>query len=127
VLAFALCIRRACLWIAVLCGLLTPIPVVYAQTGVSIAFNSTGLSSLQYNGTEYINYGDLRLDQITFGSPGGSTFSGSTSSTVAIDPIRQTQTRTYNWGSIVVAYSVTSSNRLSLTVTVNNASSSPIQ
>src|SRR6202795_3207662 len=31
---------------------------------VSIAFNSIGLSSLNYNGTQFLKYGDLRVAQV---------------------------------------------------------------
>ena len=98
-----------------------------AQSGLAIAFDNKGLSSLKYNGVEFLSYGDLRLDQVAFGTSIGSAVFGSTSSTVTVDAARQTQTRAYNWGSIVVAYAVTAANRLSLTVTVNNTSSTPIQ
>jgi PA14 domain len=97
-----------------------------AQPGVTINFGPNGLSSLKYNNTEFLAYGDLRLDQVMFGS-GASTFFGSIASTAVIDTIQQTQTRTYNWGSIVVAYSIAGANRLNLTVTVRNSSTSPIQ
>jgi hypothetical protein len=101
-------------------------PSLGAQTGISIAFNSSGISSLKYGGTQFLSYGGFGLYQVTFQNADSTTFNGSTTGTVVVDPIGQTQTTTYSWGSIVTAYSV-ASNRLSLSVTVNNQSSLPIQ
>jgi hypothetical protein len=111
---------------AVFLGLffLAALSPVYSQP-VSIGFNSTGLSSVLFNGTQFLSYGDFRLDQVTFQNPDGSTSGGSTSSAVAVDAVHQTQTRTYAWGTIVIAYTATG-NRLSVSVTVNNQSSAPI-
>lgn len=89
---------------------------------VGIGFNPTGLGSLTYNGTEFLDYGDLRLHSIIFAN--GS--SGSTSSTVVVDPVAQTQTRTFSWGSMVLNYSA-SGNRLTVSVTVNNQTSLAIR
>jgi len=93
---------------------------------VNVTFGSAGLSSLKYNGADFLLYGDLRLNQVTFTNTNGSPFAGTTNSTVAIDPLAQTQNRTYDWGKIVAAYTVTG-NQLSLTVSVTNSSSRPIQ
>ncbi len=63
-------------------------PVAQAQS-VNIAFNSVGLSSLAYNGTQFLSYGDLRLDQIELLiNPDGSITIGSTSSSVTVDSVR---------------------------------------
>jgi len=96
------------------------------QATLAIAFNNIELSSLQYNGTQFLSYGDVRLNEVAFQNADGSVSYGSTASTVAIDPIGGTQTRTYQWGSIVTGYLV-SGNTLGLTITVNNRSTLPIQ
>jgi len=93
---------------------------------VNVTFGSAGISSLKYNGADFLLYGDLRLNQVTFTNANGSPFAGTTNSTVTIDPAAQTQTRTYDWGKIVAAYAVTG-NQLSQTVSVTNSSSRPIQ
>jgi hypothetical protein len=97
-----------------------------AQSGVSLSFNNAGLSSLTYNGTSFLSYGDFRLNQVMFQNADGSTFWGSTSSTVTVDSVAQTQTRNYSWGSIVTNYAA-SGNRLNLTITVKNLASGTIQ
>src|ERR1044071_5741968 len=79
---------------------LSALPAMKAQS-VSIAFNQNGLSSLVFNNTQFLLYGDLRLNQVTFQNADGSTFQGSTSSTVTVDTVGQTQTRRYGWGSMV--------------------------
>ncbi|MBV9771645.1 MAG: hypothetical protein JOZ32_18890, partial [Bryobacterales bacterium] len=97
----------------------------YGQSGVTLAYNSSGLSSLEFNGTPFLSDGTFYLNQITLQNSDGSTFAGSTSNTVTVDPVAQTQTRTYSWGTIVTNY-FASNNRLSFTVTVNNQSSATI-
>ena len=93
---------------------------------VSISFNNTGLASVTYNGTNFLSYGDLRLDQVEFLNPDGTITDGSTSSTVVVDTTNGIQTRTYSWGTITETYAA-SGNRLQLSVTVSNQSSLPIQ
>lgn len=93
---------------------------------VNIAFNSNGLSSLQYNGTQFLAYGDLRLDQIELEDSQGNITLGSTSSTVSVNAAQQTQTRTYSWGTITAVYA-TSNNKLSFTITIQNNSGQTIK
>lgn len=98
----------------------------HAQQTVSISLNSTGLASLSYNGINFLSYGDLRLKQVTFQNSDSSVSYGNISSTVAIDTVHQTQTRTYDWGSIVESYS-TSGSTLAISLTVNNTSPLPMK
>src|ERR1700730_18300161 len=96
------------------------------QSTLAISFNNIGLSSLQYNGIQFLAYGDVRLNEVAFQNADGSVSYGSPASPVAIDSICGHPTRTYQWGSIVTGYLV-SGNKLSLTITVNNRSTLPIQ
>ena len=123
--ALCACLTRSLFWILSL--LFSYQSTVLAQSGLSIGFNSIGLSSIIYNGTQFLDYGDLRLDQVTFLNPDQSTTAGSITSTVTVDSVGQVQTRTYSWGTIAIAYTVASANRLNFTVTVTNRSSLPIQ
>lgn len=100
--------------------------VVVAQPTVGIALNSTGLSSLNYNGTEFLAYGDLRLNEVKFLRADGTLTGGNVNSSVITDNTQRTQTRTYNWGTITVRYA-TAGNRLNITVTVSNQSPRPMQ
>ncbi len=94
-----------------------------AQSGVTIAMSPNSLASLRYNGSEFLAYGDLRLNQLTFQTPGGQTIAGDLSGTSSV--IGQRMTRTSSWGSITADYA-TSGNRLNATVTVNNRSPNTI-
>src|SRR3954470_18578758 len=96
---------------------------LFAQSPVQIGFNSAGLSSLRYQGTEFLSYGDLRLSEVSFVGADGSTSKGNTNSTVSVDAGQQTQTRNYTWGSVALAYAV-SGNRLNVVATVRNQTSS---
>jgi hypothetical protein len=97
-----------------------------AQSGVTIGFNGSGLSSLQYQGTEFLSYGDLRLTQIDFLNADGTTSKGNVNGSVSVNTAQQTQTRTYSWGTIGMGYAA-SGNRLNLTVTVTNQSAATIK
>ena len=48
----------------------------YSQSNVSIGFNTSGLSSIRYDGAEFLSYGDLRLDQLNLKAADGSVVSG---------------------------------------------------
>ena len=39
---------------------------LFAQSAVTIGLNNAGLSSLQFNGTQFLAYGGFRLDGLTF-------------------------------------------------------------
>ena len=101
-------------------GCVTP---VVAQS-VSISFNGTGLSSLQYNGSNLLAYGDFRMNQIEFLNADGSITIGNTASTVSVQGNRQT--RTYDWGVLTLDYAAAGS-QLSLTVGIQNKSAKTIQ
>src|ERR1700730_13165668 len=102
------------LLIAFLLSLLTP--KLRGQSNVSIAFNNSGLSSLKFQGTDFLAYGDVRLTEVDFVRPDNTTYKGGVISRVAVNPGQQTQMRTYDWGTITFAYSV-AGNRMNMTVT----------
>src|SRR5665213_259189 len=97
-----------------------------AQSGVTIGFNSVGLNSLQVNGTQFLAYGDFRLNGLSFLTPSGQLVAGHTSGTLSVNTAQQVVTRTASWGTITTAYA-TSGNRLNVTITVNNQSPNTIQ
>src|SRR4051812_4385180 len=78
-----------------------------AQSNVGVAFNNSGLSSLTYQGREYLAYGDLRLTEVDFVNSSGGVSKGDTNGSVVVNAAQATQTRTYPWGSITIAYSAT--------------------
>jgi hypothetical protein len=106
--------------------LIAPVYGVYAQSTVTIGFNNIGLSSLQVNGSQFLAYGDFRLDSLTFVTPTGQTISGDLTGTLSVNAAQQRVSRISSWGSITVDYS-SSGNRLSVKVTINNQSPNTIQ
>lgn len=95
-----------------------------AQAAVVLTLNGTGVSSLKYNGTEFISNGDLQVDRVLFAN-GTNLYYGDSAPSISADPAQQVITRTYPWGSIQMAYAVVA-NRLNLTITTVNRSASAI-
>jgi hypothetical protein len=94
----------------------------FAQSSATYTLGSTGLTSLKYNGTELLSYGDLRVNWVRFNTGSYADLTAA----VNADSGRQEVTRTYGWGSIKIGYS-TSGNRLNLVVTTTNHSPYTIQ
>src|SRR5271165_4305825 len=92
---------------------------LWAQYTPAISFNNVGLSSLQVAGTQFLAFGDFRLDGLTFQTPGGLLVAGDVTGTLSVNG--QTVTRVSSWGTIQINYSV-SGNRLNVAITVNNQS-----
>ena len=99
---------------------------VFAQPTVTMALSGTGLSSLKYNGTEFLGYGDFFVNDIELLGPSGPFPANITATSVSMDQAHQELTRSYNWGSIKVRYAAVN-NRLNLTITTSNTSPYPIQ
>src|SRR5258706_6932109 len=91
-----------------------------AQT-VSIATNSTGLSSLTYNGSQFIGNGDFRINSVLLQNGSNPVFQGDLNASSVRMDANGTLTRTYNWGTVVVNYAV-SGNKLTQTITTTNTS-----
>ena len=89
---------------------------VQAQTdGVSIDLSASGLSSLRYQGKEYLGHGDFRLNAATFQISTGAV-QGSTNGACTLKEDKRQLLCSYAWGSIASTYSV-SENRLILSIT----------
>jgi hypothetical protein len=99
---------------------------VQAQTNgdVSIALNARGLSSLRYQGKEYLGHGDFRLNAATFQTSTGAA-QGSTNGVCSTNEGKRQLTCSYEWGSIASTYSV-SGNRLILSITTKNVTANPL-
>jgi hypothetical protein len=97
-----------------------------AQSAVTLAWNDHGLSSLRYGGVEYLGFGDLHLNQVTFQPAKGPAFDGDLAGTTRIDAASNRLFRDYAWGSIVVEYRP-AGNRLRANVTVFNRSANTLQ
>jgi hypothetical protein len=97
-----------------------------AQPAVTIGFNNVGMSTLQVNGTEFLAYGDFRLDGLTFLTPSGQLIAGDLSGTLSVNTAQNTVTRVASWGTITIQYTATGG-QLNVTITVNNQSPNTIQ
>ncbi len=107
--------------------LITIAGVCSAQTGnLTITYGSTGLSSIQYNGFQYLSQGAFAVNGINFISAGGQIIPGSTVATSVYDIVHQQTTMTFDWGTVLVGYAV-SNNKLSITIRTTNNSSQTVQ
>ena len=92
---------------------------------VSIQFGNTGLSSLQWNGTEMLAGGFPVVQWIGLVQPNGNWTSGDTDAATSVDIPDQVVCQKFKWGSILYFYSTTPT-ALYVSVTIQNASSTPI-
>jgi hypothetical protein len=106
--------------------LLSIATIGHAQTGVSIAVNNKGLTSLAFNGTSFLSYGDFRVNRVLMRNSSGSTFNADLTVNASVDQSLRLVTLGYSWGTVKVAY-VTSGNRLTLNITTTNTSPNTIQ
>lgn len=93
---------------------------------VKLEWNESGLSTLRFNGIDYLGFGDFRLMQVIFEGRQGPAFAGDLEATTSVDLRTHVLTRKSSWGSIVVQY-VAVGNRLNIRVTVNNRSQATLQ
>jgi hypothetical protein len=96
------------------------------KSRVAIEFNNAGLHSLKYNGTELLNFGELRVLRVTMRGHSGPPSPADLKSTLNVDPANQDVTRTFAWGTVSTHYE-TKGNNLLLTVTTKNKSTSTIE
>lgn len=116
---------RALAALITIAGVAILTPRVQAQTnGVSVVFSRTGLSSLQYQGTEYLGDGEFRLNRVEFMTSTGIQ-SGSIAGSCAMNAGNGQLTCSYPWGSVISTYSV-SGNRLNLSIGITNSTSNPL-
>ena len=88
-------------------------------------FSSSGLTSLQYDGWNYVGYGDFRTNVIHMITPAGKQTDASLASTVKYDAGQKRFTRYYDWGTLAVHYEV-SGNRLEVSIVTTNTSPNTI-
>jgi hypothetical protein len=96
-----------------------------AQT-VNIAMNNQGLTSLTFNGNQFLSYGDFRVNRVLMRDASGNTFNADLTVNASANQALQQLTLAYSWGSVKVGY-VTSGNRLTLNITTTNTSANTIQ
>jgi PA14 domain/Bacterial Ig domain len=110
---------------AVVLTALAVIPV-FAQS-VTLGLSNTGLSSLKYNGTEFVNNGAFQVNEVMLRNAAGTVSDANLTLTgSSVDASRNELTLSYNWGSVKVDY-VPAGSRLNMTITTTNTSASTIQ
>jgi hypothetical protein len=90
---------------------------------VRIATSENGLTSITSDNVEFVQDGNVRVDQIRLKKSNGDIYDGSTHGTAVFDKSSRELTNTYSWGLVKVLYAV-SNNRLTLTITTTNRSES---
>lgn len=97
-------------------------------TGVMFTMGPTGLSSLTYNGQSFLyrpNVAPYWVNVFQTDPSGNSTSVGSVPSQTAIDPVANTITQTFGWGTSITQYQ-SSGNKLIITMSLTNTLSNPI-
>jgi Bacterial Ig domain len=100
---------------------------VWAQgPSAGVSFSAAGLSSLNYNSTEYLFSGAPQITQVLLQDAAGITAAGDlTVMATAVDSVHNQLTQTFRWGTARYAYT-TSGNRITLTISITNTSASTI-
>ena len=104
---------------AILCCVCT----AHAQT---LRYGNSGLTSLTYAGTDLLSNGEPRVTAVVLQDAAGQTSLGSLDSTLVVDAATNLIGRQYSWGLVKLQYAV-SSDKVALTVTVQNNSSATLQ
>ncbi|MGA8596330.1 MAG: Ig-like domain-containing protein [Bryobacteraceae bacterium] len=91
------------------------------KNSVSIALNGSGLSSLEYQGVNYLGYGSFRLNAVQFQTPSG-VVNGDNSGSCSMNYGASQLTCSYGWGTITATYSVSNNQFLLAIATKNNSS-----
>jgi hypothetical protein len=120
---------RLGLLLSVILTLGIPVGKVFADVvGVHYALGSNGLSSLTFNGTEFLYYnsGQPKFVYITLDGNGGQISANFPVRSTSVNIARQTLTNTYDWGMMAIQYATPSNNNLSLRITFTNVTSDKI-
>ncbi len=92
-----------------------------AAQSVSTSFGNNGLTSLQYNGVQYLNSGAFVVNQVILTDSSGNQSNGSLSVSTSVNAAAGQVTQTYAWGTVQITYAP-SGNRLNLSITTTNNS-----
>ncbi|HKD08908.1 MAG TPA: hypothetical protein VKB79_23600 [Bryobacteraceae bacterium] len=102
--------------------------LIVLNPGVTFTMGTNGLSSLAYNGQSFY-YGPMAppsFANVYQTLPTGtSKGAGATASKTVTDPVANTVTQTFGWGTAVTQYQA-AGNKLLITVTLSNTLSNPI-
>lgn len=88
-------------------------------------FGTSGLTSIRYRGTEFLQRGSFLVNSVTFTKPDGTFMYGATRPGQITAPTPGTQTLDFDWGSVSVHYTVADA-RLNLDLGIENRSRLPL-
>ncbi len=111
------------LLLSLLTGLALLLGGARAAAQVTTVFTASGLTSVQYQGAEFVANGAVQASVI-LQNPGGTLYQASPVQST-FDLAQKRRTITYPWGSVTVTY-VPAATRLSFQVAVANTSDDPI-
>ncbi len=98
-----------------------------ASQPVTVSFGGNGVSSLRFNGTEFLAYGDIRLGNLKFQTAVGQIINGDLANgVVTVDAAARRVVRNSSWGSLTVDYTPGNA-RLDVLVTVQNRTANTLQ
>jgi hypothetical protein len=92
-----------------------------AAPPVVLGFGAAGLTSLSFQGTEFLARGDFLVNGVTFADPNGHSTQGSTHCERTNDATTKNEKLIFAWGVVIVHYK-SLANRLTLEIEVLNTS-----
>ena len=101
-----------------------PISAVPAND-VAVDFDASGLSSIKWNNTEFLNSNVCRLTWVGMVQPDGSITGADMAGTTSVDIPSKTISVRYGWGEVRCAYTA-AANRVLIDVTLANNSATPV-
>ncbi|HUA58245.1 MAG TPA: Ig-like domain-containing protein [Verrucomicrobiae bacterium] len=92
---------------------------VLAAQSVTTGFGNNGLTSLTYNGIQYLSSGTFFINQVILTDSSGNSSNGSVTGTTTVNASQGQVTQTYPWGTVQLQYTP-AGNRLNLAITTTN-------
>ena len=89
------------------------------EAQVAIRFGGSGLSSISFDGSDFLSSGVLTANRITFEDGAGGTYDANLDGSVTVNAAAGEITNAYSWGTVAAVYR-TGGNRLDVTLTVSN-------
>ncbi len=113
-------------FLAVLIGLVSSQSMAQqTNSPVSIELTANGLSSLKYEGREFLQRGSLLVNEVKLIQSSGKSAPAGTQSHLSIDPQKQSEQMVFEWGEISVAYR-SKDDRVTVSIQIINKSQSTL-
>lgn len=95
------------------------------ENDAALGFDESGLTSIKWRGTEFLNNNACRLTWVGMVQPGGSITGANVNGTTTVDIPSRTISVRYGWGELRCAYTA-EANRVYIDVTLANSSATPV-